>query len=91
MPLYSYNCRVCKWPDRRLLSPEEAREPQFCRQEGCSGKMKRVPKAPSTHVKETVDNGLMTKRVEIFSDNDEVYKERNEKDYRGITKDKLVK
>ncbi len=50
-----------------------------------------MPKAPSTAVKETVDNGIMPRRVEIYPDVQQVTKERNEKDYRGITDNVLVK
>lgn len=84
MPLFSFKCRVCKRLDRILLSPEEAEQPVFCRGEGCSGKLKRIPKAPTTVVKETVDNGIMARRVEIYPDVKEVMKERNETDYRHI-------
>jgi len=42
--------------------------------------MKRTPRPPSTIVKEMLDNGAMTKRVERLKDAEELYRQRAKND-----------
>jgi hypothetical protein len=80
MPIYNFICPGCEVTHRKLLTPEEAEKSWAC--VVCGFDLVRNPNPPSMAVKETVDNGIMTKKVEIYKDNTEVYKERNEKNYR---------
>jgi hypothetical protein len=45
----------------------------------CGLVSKRAPQPPTTATKETIDNGLMSKRVERYVDAEDLYKERSKK------------
>lgn len=75
MPLYYYLCGSCKKPQRRLLTPEESQAPLPC---SCGGALARTPVPPSSQAVETLDNGIMTKRLERLADAETLFRERNE-------------
>lgn len=74
MPLYYFKCHTCGLTFRRILKPEEAAA-QGCT---CGSILRRDPRPPSTRVIETLDNGLMTKRLERLADAERLFAERNE-------------
>lgn len=74
MPVFNYLCEACGQPVRRLCPADQALMPPPCPK--CAGKLVRRPIAPSTHVKEKLDNGAMPKAVERFADAERLYKER---------------
>ena len=83
MPTYFLRCEPCDETIRRrftlLLSEVPERSPlRTC--ERCSGPLKRVARPPTTQVKESLDNGAMTKRVERYSTAEELYRERARND-----------
>jgi hypothetical protein len=77
MPLYRYDCPACKTPQSRLLSQDEAKGDITCKQKGCSGKLKRAAKGPSSAVKEIIDNGLMVRKVETYPDVEKLVRDRD--------------
>lgn len=76
MPVFYFECPVCKMPDRMILSPSEAKGDVPCRTEGCSGKLKRTPKPPSTQITETLDNGMMARKLERLAEAETIHHER---------------
>ena len=77
MPQYFFVCPVCHWPERRILSPEESKDPIPCTMtEGCSGILKRTPKPPTSKIVETLDNGAMPRRLERLADAERIFEER---------------
>jgi hypothetical protein len=44
----------------------------------CGSVMERDVKGPSTHVKERLDNGIMVKALERYSDAERIFKERHD-------------
>lgn len=74
MPLYYFRCSHCGTASRRILKPEEAGS-QTCT---CGAFVTRTPQPPSTQVMETLDNGVMTKRLERLADAERLFAERNE-------------
>jgi hypothetical protein len=74
MPLYYFRCRSCHLEQRRILKPEEALGLRC----SCTGELERTPRPPSARVTETLDNGVMTKRLERLADAERLFSERNE-------------
>lgn len=63
MPIFNYVCEQCAEPLKRLLSPEAgAAFMGPC--PSCQGPMRRAATGPTGQVVETIDNGLMARRVE---------------------------
>ena len=60
-----------------ILSPAEAKESYVCEHPECGASLVRTPKAPSTQTIETLDNGIMTKRVEQLKDIEQLMEERS--------------
>lgn len=82
MPMYNYHCPGCCQDFKLLLKPERASKPQTCAT--CDTVMVRNPKPPTSMVKETLDNGIMSRRVERLADIEEIGKERSKiKEDRG--------
>ncbi len=84
MPLFYYRCVKCGQAQRKIQTPEEAEKLQVCgkpvegKTEACGYTLRREPKPPSTRVVETLDNGVMTKRLERLADAERLFAERNE-------------
>ena len=75
MPVYHYRCPECLKLWRLLLSVEASKTPGKC---SCKAgaELVRVPEGPGCLKKETLDNGVMNKGLERFSDADRLFKER---------------
>lgn len=72
MPMYYYQCEACKKTVRRICSPEQSTDLPKC----CSGAMVRTPKPPTSRSVETLDNGLMVKRIERLTEAERLFHER---------------
>lgn len=77
MPQFYYKCPKCGASKRRIFSLEESKEPQACE---CGEAMVRNPKPPSSSSKEKLDNGIMSKAVERYTDAEELYQGLNDAD-----------
>jgi hypothetical protein len=82
VPLFNFICTGCREASRRILSPAEAKGLK-CKQ--CGAALERDPQPPSTQVVESLDKGLMARRVERLRDAEILHKERAKSDPR--TKD----
>jgi hypothetical protein len=70
MPIYFYECKACSFVTRRLLSKEL---PYIdC---NCGATAQRCPKPPTVRITETLDNGVMVKRVERLADAEQIHDE----------------
>lgn len=76
MPLYYFRCEACGKEVRRLCSIDEAKNKHSC---SCGNVLIRAPRPPSTSIKETLDNGLMGRRLERYSDAERLFRERAKK------------
>lgn len=76
MPLYYFKCSgpSHEFKVKRILTPEEADQPQKC---VCGALLQRDAQGPNTTVHEVLDNGLMPRSLERFSDAQRLYKERS--------------
>ena len=70
MPIYFYLCPNCGLTIIRVLKQEEPTTP--C---DCGTDAKRTPKAPTTRITETLDNGVMVKKVERLADAEQIHDE----------------
>lgn len=77
MPLYYFRCKACGAPARRIIEPEKVKDVRCPK---CGGEVERTPKPPTAMLKEVVDNGLMVKRLENFTDGQELTKARSKLD-----------
>jgi hypothetical protein len=76
MPLYYFRCDTCARTFRRIMTPEEAKQPRAC---VCpTGQLVRDPHPPTSQVTETLDNGIMVKRLERLADAERLFAERYE-------------
>ncbi len=75
MPLYRFFCAVCDKTVRKMLEPGEQIQPQYC---ACGEILARSTPATSSEVVETIDNGLMTRRVERHPEAERLFRERAE-------------
>ena len=74
MPLYYYQCSVCFKESRRICSPEESKTPPLC----CEKPMVRAARGVSSRCVETLDNGVMGRKLERLTDAERLYHERAE-------------
>jgi hypothetical protein len=66
VPVYNLVCGACHKPERKLCTPEQLRD-RSLKCSACGGDLVRNPDPPTTQVKEVLDNGLMTKRLERYA------------------------
>lgn len=80
--MFRFQCSACAEYLMRLTDAKGARafEGAACTKQGCSGTYARAPKPPSTLVTESLDNGIMARRVERIADAERIYKERARND-----------
>lgn len=81
MPMYKFWCRFKHGIVTKILTPAQSRQQQLC--PGCARdnyrvRLRRAPSGPSSNAKETLDNGLMTKRLERPADAERLNKERSQ-------------
>ena len=72
MPIYHFECAKCSRAFRVLMARVDG--PYLCLL--CGEEMVRQPSAPTTQVKEVLDNGAMTKSLERYADAEFLFKER---------------
>ncbi len=77
MPLFNFECPNCKVLIKRILTVEGSKVGVQCKT--CPATLRRVYGAASSQVKEVLDNGIMTKRIERYSDAEELYYDRAHK------------
>jgi putative FmdB family regulatory protein len=75
MPMYNFRCPQCQSAVKILRRPEKANQPVECPH--CKVQMSRDPQPPTSMVKETLDNGIMGRRVERLANIEEIGKERS--------------
>lgn len=73
MPLYYFKCETCGAALRKIMAPEQAREPRIC---VCGEVLSRDPHPPSSQAVETLDNGIMPRRLERLADAERLFAER---------------
>jgi putative FmdB family regulatory protein len=76
MPLFNYRCSSCGLTKSVIRRFKAKKNPPSC---SCGTVMTRAPKPPSSRVVETIDNGVMPKRVEKLVDAERLFKERADK------------
>jgi len=74
MPMYYFTCDSCATTQGLRLKAGEQKTPHACRD--CGSMMRRDPRPPSSQVMESIDNGLMPRRVERLADAERLYKDR---------------
>jgi len=74
MPIFNFFCEKCQKQVRRVLAPEAMLGPVLHQE--CGSELKRVQSPPSSQVKETMDNGIMAKKLERYANAEELYKDR---------------
>jgi hypothetical protein len=80
MPLYYFMCTTCQLRGRKILKAGEQKLVWPC--PTCNNPLVRDPKPPSSQMKESLDNGVMTRRVERLQNAEELYRERAKNDPR---------
>jgi hypothetical protein len=81
VPRYFFACEACNKPYQRICAPVEAKQEQAC--PACSKPLKRTPKPANTMVLETLDNGLMARKLERLADAERIFAERAANDPRN--------
>lgn len=76
MPLYNFNCNLCGKNKQRICNAKESKEIISC---DCGGQFMRNPLPPTTRITETLDNGIMPRKVERLSEAERLFKERSQK------------
>jgi hypothetical protein len=87
MALFCYVCDHCGRGTKKILTPEESKLEYNCPHDGA--KLTRQYQAPTSHVLETIDSGLQTKRVEQFADSPELLQEREANQRKDKNKNEL--
>ncbi len=72
MPIYFYSCGECGNQFKRLLPKEE--KTSVCKV--CGSAAQRAPQPPTTRITETLDNGVMVRKVERLADAEQIHRER---------------
>jgi len=73
---FYFRCGSCKHEFAKLL-PRVLKDHKCPK---CGARAKRAPRAPTSNVTETLDNGLMARRVERIQGATEIYRERSRAD-----------
>ncbi len=77
MPLFNYECDFCGGIIKRILTVDESQKEVFCKT--CQSVLRRIHKPASSQVKEVLDNGIMTRKIERYSDAEELFYDRAHK------------
>lgn len=80
MALYYFHCPKCDKSEGRFLKDRTRVLQQDCLT--CGERLTRTPQAPSSQVRESLDNGVMPRRVERLKDAEILHKERSRNDPR---------
>jgi hypothetical protein len=73
MPLYSWKCKGCGFIGRKL-SPKR---PGLTPCTACGGDNEYMDSSPTSRVIEVMDNGVMTRKVEVLSNISDLMKNRS--------------
>lgn len=73
MPIFNYQCLHCEESSRKLLTPEQASAVQLCKK--CGAALERNVSPPTARVTETLDNGIMPRRLERLADAEQIYRD----------------
>lgn len=74
MPIYYFRCPQCDDSTRRLLKPEQIDDfVLYCTK--CGEKVERLSMGPSVRITETLDNGVMVRRLERLADAEQIHDE----------------
>ncbi len=77
MPAYTFECPICKQWQRAILSVQEMKDGNVpCKTPGCAGILERKAQPPTTQITETLDNGLMPRKLERLADAERIHEER---------------
>ena len=76
MPLYYLSCPSCGDKVTTICTPAQLKGRKCL----CGSILKREQKGPTTAVKEVIDNGVMVRQVERFSDAEELFDSLGEAD-----------
>jgi hypothetical protein len=77
MAIFNLSCECGLWCKKFADTFDTLTEQQkTCK---CGKIMKRNPNPPSTHVKERLDNGVMSRALERYSDAERLFQERHDK------------
>jgi putative FmdB family regulatory protein len=74
MPIYNFHCTTCGNTTRKLLKPERLKGVVIVCTE-CGTAMERKVSGPSVRITETLDNGVMVKKVERLADAEQIHDE----------------
>ena len=78
MPLYRFICPKCQHRYSKFVRPEKSDIlPKYLCAD-CAIELERDSETNFTSVKETIDNGLMDRRVEQYQDSHDLVKEREQ-------------
>jgi putative FmdB family regulatory protein len=75
VPMYNFKCPQCRSQVRILRKVEKAADPVECPH--CKVGMERAPMPPTSMVKEVLDNGLMSRKVERLANAEEIGRDRS--------------
>jgi hypothetical protein len=75
--MYYYTCTACGVVFKRVFTLEKVMVEVPCKSAQCRGLAKRTPTGASAQIVETLDNGLMARRLERPADAERLYKERS--------------
>ena len=80
MPAFYFYCDTCKTTISKLMHYKDAKSCQI-KCEVCNKSiLTRAPTTPYTVTKEIIDNGIMPRRIEQYSDSNELIEDREKKD-----------
>jgi len=85
VPLYYFQCPGCGRKERRLLSTEEVEVQRYCI---CGKVLVRTPKGSQAQVVETLDNGVMIRKLTRPADAERIHRERSLKFDREMEENK---
>ena len=80
MPLYNFKCSSCDFKVRKIMYAVEVPLYASSPCPSCAGEIVRDVQAPTTQVQETLDNGIMPRKLERLVDVERLAKERSKFD-----------
>lgn len=78
MPLFYWKCNECNVQLTRIYSFKESQNGEICSK--CNNKMTRSEKGVNAQVYETLDNGLMSKKIERLADAQRIFSDHSKTD-----------
>lgn len=82
MPLYHFVCKTCQKKTRKILDATASQLVSLQLSCDCGGSLEREQvDGPSSQKVETLDNGIMTKKVERLADAERIFDEYRKTEY----------